>query len=525
MGEVLYAAERFDRWQPQVVAEVPLAIDVKTLPQERWTQQRFVHFLGAVAGEQTVQANPETTGKKTKQNLFEAIIEAAQKPEVEHGMLDINIMTAACELSFKTDYISNVDMQFNDEGILTQFGQEMPDIQRNSLLRPNRHQKLQEITKIEALNSHRMPDLARAGLLEDYWYIVPSHIPDVDPDDPHTLTEKDLGDEGDGYFLSSMSSVSQGVTMVNGELHMQSVFQAGVIDGYEKTFEERMKTRYDLKVTQELHRRLGLEVPQNAYDALHGHLIHKSLLKNGMADYMKLRDEIAQELTGEALLRDDEFYKTLPQKSKEKNDSLQDACKAIKADLIAAYKRGEIADKFKAIEALWDIAFEHVTTEAMQNTHIQADAWGSTQATQYIQESRRMIQQGDQSGAMMMLQMFKRVAVGTGCGGGARGKQSGETAGEEGTDSIFGGAAGSDSGAEEEEKANIPTEIRCIACDEKSPRNQVIKPASWRCPHCKYEIDICDGSVINPPDIKPRNSISLAAALGKALQSARPKAA
>ncbi len=46
------------------------------------------------------------------------------------------------------------------------------------------------------------------------------------------------------------------------------------------------------------------------------------------------------------------------------------------------------------------------------------------------------------------------------------------------------------------EAAKLPVSIRCINCKEKVSSRDVVKPKSWCCPKCKYEVDICSGRVI-----------------------------
>ena len=51
-------------------------------------------------------------------------------------------------------------------------------------------------------------------------------------------------------------------------------------------------------------------------------------------------------------------------------------------------------------------------------------------------------------------------------------------------------------GSKSEESIKLPAKIRCINCKEKVDSKKVVKPKSWCCPSCKYEVDICSGAVI-----------------------------
>jgi len=56
--------------------------------------------------------------------------------------------------------------------------------------------------------------------------------------------------------------------------------------------------------------------------------------------------------------------------------------------------------------------------------------------------------------------------------------------------------------ADKAEKDSISGKVRCInaSCRKYVPKRLVVKERSWRCPECKFEIDICKpgGKVINP---------------------------
>jgi hypothetical protein len=47
-----------------------------------------------------------------------------------------------------------------------------------------------------------------------------------------------------------------------------------------------------------------------------------------------------------------------------------------------------------------------------------------------------------------------------------------------------------------EESKKLPATIRCINCKEKVPSKEVVKPKTWCCPKCKYEVDVCTGKVL-----------------------------
>ncbi|HKR82377.1 MAG TPA: hypothetical protein VJR27_05275 [Candidatus Saccharimonadales bacterium] len=65
---------------------------------------------------------------------------------------------------------------------------------------------------------------------------------------------------------------------------------------------------------------------------------------------------------------------------------------------------------------------------------------------------------------------------------------------------IFGGKVGNNG---DEDEFKIPDKIRCIKCNEKSPKEEVIHEGKtkdsgyWCCPKCKYAVDVCTGKEVD----------------------------
>lgn len=54
---------------------------------------------------------------------------------------------------------------------------------------------------------------------------------------------------------------------------------------------------------------------------------------------------------------------------------------------------------------------------------------------------------------------------------------------------------------EDDEALNIPSLIRCIKCDEYSPKEEVVHSDYWCCPKCNYKIDICNGAELHESNV------------------------
>jgi hypothetical protein len=93
----------------------------------------------------------------------------------------------------------------------------------------------------------------------------------------------------------------------------------------------------------------------------------------------------------------------------------------------------------------------------------------------------------------LIMNLSAGLSAGRSYGGCAASLRLGEddSSREENPQSIFGGR---ESGGED---AQIPPIIRCVKCGQRSLKQQVVHEKSWRCPHCRYEIDVCTGAVLH----------------------------
>ena len=409
MGEaalqLVQPAEQQQGFVPRQEAEV---LSVRALASERWTQARFSRWLGSLTTEQVIEKPPLPDPEVT---LIDAIERALQGDEEASQLVSINVGSAVSEACFKDRHFTRIRMQRNEAGQPIQFGQTLPQIHRNSLvLRPDRHSVLQEITKAEALNGHRIEDSARSGQLKDYWLVVPSLVPDNVP-------EKDLGPEGDGYFLSSMTFALQATTEQDGEIITESAFNAGVEPDEHMHFEERQAQRYDIAAFDALYKRLGLEPRASVTDYIREPiLISKELMPNGVVDVLRWFDEEADRIRGNSVKRTEVQYQQLIQTSTERERSLQATKARVKQDLLA--RAGTFTDPMEAVQLLWDLAKQYTVEASLKNVHINPRVFGDAAAAPII-EARRLAQMGDMRQAQQLMQRAQKVAVVSGCGGGS----------------------------------------------------------------------------------------------------------
>lgn len=387
----------------------PLAMTMSEAEGFAESERRFRKLLGSVAMQGNVERSHDSAEKMT---ILEAIRAAREGSCQAEAMIDINVATAVTEACFKYDHITKVAMQLNDAGELIQFGQTMQEMHFNSIAyRQNRHVKLRDVTSIEALNGHCIEDAAKTGLLRDYYFIADSLVPQGVPED-------DLKDEG--YFLNTLTFVSQATTAEDSVVATESVFSKGTAADESAGFAQRMAARFDLEAVSRVRQRLGLSPITSTEEALQGIFVHKSALPNGVIDYKRMIDEEAHMAAGVPLKTDD-YYEQLAPRSKQREQSLESAKQMVKEALIA--QAHTLKTPMEAVQRIWDLTREFTVIAAVDNHYIDARIFGE-QAAQQIKESRYYTSVGDPIAAQLALREAVRVAIVTGCGGGSAGRRA-----------------------------------------------------------------------------------------------------
>jgi hypothetical protein len=485
MGEAALAlSEQLPEARLAIVDQAPLALRVDQLAQDRQSRLRYMRWASGLVMRETVEDPRGVETALAPTSLAATIDKLAANPDLagteDDMLIDINVGTATIEACFKK-HVKRVPISVNEQGEFVQFGQTAQETHANSIVeRPHRRPELQAFTHAEALNGHRDEDLYRDGIFEDYWKIVPSLV-------PTDLPEKDLGVEGEGYFLNGMTFALQGTTAEQGEIVVEAVFDDGVENGEALTYKERQAQRFDIKALARVYERFGLEAPEDPLDFLQNPLlIHKSLLKNGMVDFLRMVHEEHDKLMDRSMERTEEEYLDIIEQSAIREASLEDTKRKIKEELLGY--AGTFTKPLDAVDRLWDLVKKHVVEESVLNQHIDPKVFGKG-AEEAIHRARLYASMGDMSAMQTALQEAHEKAEIVGCGGGS------------------GSKAGKVEGGDEEQ--SIPDEIRCIKCGEKSPSDKVVGQDTWHCPHCKYEVDVCTGAVVHesvPPELRPTDS-------------------
>jgi hypothetical protein len=389
----------------------PMAYPVQEAEYEPETQERFQRWVGSLTMPSTTESI-SSEDEPGDTNLLEMLRLAKAGNSEALKLVTININTATAEACFKDGHVTDVYMQRNESGQLMQFGQSMDSVHRNSItMRPNRHPKLKRITQAEALNGHRIEDALEAGQLKDHYFVVVSMIPEGVP-------EKELGADGDGYFLDGLTYVVQATSELNSsKVKTESAFMAGVDPEEGDSFEDRMDKRFDIRVVSKVYERLRLEPPSSVAEFLeNGIYISKTLMPNGVVDFMRWCAEAKDELLGRQIDHKPEDHREIILESKRREASLEGARQNVLNDLLSRVE--ELSNPMEAVQLIWKLVKKHTTEDSFTNMNIDPKVFGKA-AEPYINVARHLIQTGRKQMAQAFMQKAHARAVITGCGGGS----------------------------------------------------------------------------------------------------------
>jgi hypothetical protein len=420
MGEAALAlSEQLPEAGLAIVDQAPLALRVDQLAQDRQSRLRYMRWASGLVMRETVEDPRGAETAPAPTSLAATIDKLAANPDLagteEDMLIDINVGTATIEACFKK-HVKRVPISVNERGEFVQFGQTAQETHTNSIVeRPHRRPELQAFTHAEALNGHRDEDLYRDGIFEDYWKIVPSLV-------PTDLPEKDLGVEGEGYFLNGMTFALQGTTAEQGEVVVEAVFDDGVENGDELSYDERQAQRFDIAALARVYERLGLE----AHDSPLGYLqnpvlVHKSLLKNGMVDFLRMVHEAADEILGRTIERTEADYLEFIRQSAAREASMEETKRNIKQELLGY--AGTFSKPLDAIDRLWDVVRKHVVENSVDNHYIDPRVFGQ-EAGEAVHRARLYAAMGDTENTQLALREAQEKAEIVGCGGGSGGSAS-----------------------------------------------------------------------------------------------------
>jgi hypothetical protein len=397
--------------------EDPVVRNINEMSFAPEARAQYSQWLSTLAVEKTAQVE-QIESEPMHTDLLQQIRAAKEGNPEAIDWLEMNIGKASGEAFFKDKFITSVPLERTADGGLMQFGQDTESIHRNAItLRPNRHPVLKGITSAEAGNDHYIRAALPAGELQDNYFVTVSIVPTKVP-------EKDLGSEGDGYFLDSMTFVAQATTEeASGKVNLESAFMAGVEPDV-KDFDHRMEKRFDIAAITKVYDWLEQEAPTTAQGFLeNGLMIPKALMPNGIVDFMRWVDMATDEIKGRDIERKVEDYLALKLESKRKEASIADVNKKVFDGLIAAADKLETP--MQAVQMMWELVKNHGVQASLTNKKIDPRVFGQAAASS-IGKARAAMQTGNLGQSLDFMRRAHDEAEVSGCGGGAGGSKKSE---------------------------------------------------------------------------------------------------
>lgn len=366
-------------------ARVDPAIVVSELGSDIETRQRVASFIGSKISDY-VEVVPAESNEEV--SLMSAIKEAKNGDPQAVAMVKMNIKTDMVERTIKSGHIIEVPLEINADGQILQFGQTYQAIQANSLralnymkncrkISPQSAEAYENRVKAETLNSFRIEELRRSGLLENYSVVVVSLFPDdIETEDASRI----------GFFTDSMSASIQRTGLnKHGDLVVESAFVSG---------KSRSGKRHDKNGVNGIVSALNIEsFPKTSTEILSEPiLVPNELIRNGVVDIVGMYDRGVGE---------DIFFGTTEPKKDYLN--FRDACKLREAEyepnVDMVFKdlldlSGQIKTEAEACSLLNKLSAKYSLMQAVANNAIDASVFGQ-EAEADILKARIALANGD----------------------------------------------------------------------------------------------------------------------------------
>lgn len=468
------AAEQLEALGQGVPGDVVL---LPSLPEDRFARQRalwLIHAVGNVAI--SSEQNQGLIRTDASKNLLEGIKSAAKDDERAQRLVDGNVTSDFIERCIKAGFVMDVALEEGQNGEILQDGQTLDSVNANSIQYVGRNEFMKERIKVEARNSFRLEWAKNKGLLEDYYFVVFSLTDDQ-------MTQEQLEEEG--FFTETMSCAIQATTMTANGMRLESAFVAGVTEPGGKRHDkeavrgigEKLEVDFTEKSTTEL-----LDMPL---------LIHKSLMPDGVVDVVKMFDNEQGTFFGENKPLQD--YLAFKEFCKRRQQEFLPIAQKIRKQLIA--ERHTFKKPTDATKRLGELTEKYGVENAVTDPTINPRVFGKV-AAEHIEEARAFRAVGNFKAAETAQHKAEKTAKSSSCPGAIQDESKENN--KEGKDDQSGDAL-------TDETDSKSGKIRCIKCRVTVDKKDVVKAESWRCPHCKYEVDICNGAVLHesePPEKK-----------------------
>ena len=433
-------------------------IRVDLLESEQLSRSRCSRFIGRIVTDnlssEVVRRTVDTVSLHTR------LVEAVQGDPEAISSVYTNANSAVVEAIYKKGHISSVTADVGFDGSISQYGQSLLDVHKNALKYTYKPEAYIKRLQVETLNTHRIEDLVRAGVLEDYYFFIPSLYPD-------DMTDSEARENG--FFVNTKTNVLQLASTNNGQYTLESAFIEGDTDEADEKYS---------KVIEKLYSMFGFDISGISTTELLSTpiLISKSLLPNGMIDLVRIQDEIrGNSFFGQKNIPISDYIEHA-ELCRDRESRLEQTTLDVVRELLL---QNHIDSPIEAIQTLYDIVKDRVVKYAIKSSDIDAGVFGK-EAKPFILAARNFLELGDTSGANIMINEALRAAIVEMCGIGNRKKN------------------GNSADVQENDSNEVNTgQIKCIKCRKYVSKKEVVKVNSWCCPKCKYEVDICTGKILN----------------------------
>ncbi len=463
----------------QSLEQPPMAILVPEMLEDELVRRRadrFIRFAGAVGVAEQVQVEAvdrEHTPEEQTTSLMDSIHRAAWGDQMARKMVEINTRTDMIERTIKAGHIIAVDIFEDDDGNLVQYGQSMESIQANTLRFAADTAAMRERAEAETHNTFRIKQFHEQGLLKDYNFVVISRFPDRQS---MSIQEAKKA----GFFVDTMSAAIQVTGTGPHGLQTESAFVAGVSGPDAQPHDEAaiialgqaFEVDYSGKTAAQI-----IDMPL---------LIHKDAMPNGVSDLVKLYDQFA----GGTFFGQNEpaqDYQAYREQCRQRETALEPAVQAVVEELINQAEH--LHTPLEAVEKLDELSERDMVRYSVKYDHSIDPLVFGEEAAGYIRQARAYELEGDTQSAERATERAQETAVSSSC---PTARKAANEANEQEEVEVI---------ESPESKAG---KIRCIKCREYVNKREVVKAKSWCCPKCKYEVDICNGKVLNEAQPKPQ---------------------
>jgi hypothetical protein len=359
-------------------------------------EHRFQRFIAGVALDQRVKVELITEGP---QSLLDMVHLAEESAEA-HAYVRVNVATATHEAVLKTGEVLTTESDILPDGQFMQYGIRHASVYANTLRHRANHPLMRALAESETRHWLTLEELTKTDLLEDYYYVVRSRVPD-------NVSLDALDDEG--FFIDTMSGVFQVSWTENGKLKTESAFVAGSDDGW-------TGERFDAEPMDLVGRAFGYHGPK---DTLSQHkqamLIRKDQLPDRSLTLVKMYDAAlgGRRFFGQKGVVGD--YDTFREFGRARQDSMSDLIDRATKRLIR--NKYFLTDENSAIDMLARCVKDELLERARQDFTIDARVFGR-EAALHLEMYRLYTLEGDTIAAEQVLEQFEKTATIKTCTGG-----------------------------------------------------------------------------------------------------------